>query len=76
MAIHHTSAEDWKYRCQRCGETFPVVRELRKHEEWDHITERNFVCDLCPRSFLTARGLGAHKILRHGVIKTETLDES
>lgn len=63
MRRAHTT-EAPKHRCTYCFRVFNVLSQLRCHLA-THTDERNFGCELCGKTYKTAKHLAVHK-LTHG----------
>ena len=57
--LHNCSKEIKNYTCAYCDHTCATLTELGEHME-NHVNERPFQCDYCPRTFNNAISLNLH----------------
>lgn len=56
-----------KYRCEECPKAFASNVALVAHVSTVHRGEKNFVCDICDKSFGRYNNLHSHKLTHSGV---------
>ena len=49
------------HECEMCAKTFPAKRYLKSHMTRIHISDRQFVCDICAQAFKNELDMKKHK---------------
>ncbi|XP_049884169.1 zinc finger protein 33A-like [Pectinophora gossypiella] len=66
MSQHMTT--DHSLYCNECGEKFKALSSLKKHVKRIHAVKREFVCDICSKTFRTKSRLESHMVTHNSTI--------
>lgn len=64
----HQNTDSHQYPCEQCDKVLPSVAKLERHKVV-HVTDKNFVCDICERCYRTEQNLRSHKYTVHAAEK-------
>ena len=67
--LNYLNQEDLSLRCHQCGRRYKVKQSLLKHLKNECGGQRNFVCDICKKTFTQNVSLRRHLIKNHNIYK-------